>query len=164
VTIFGASGTTQNLTGTMSGSAGHPNFAVAGSGNETVNAANSASFNWLSVDTDATAASTILIAGSGADTLIAGSAPGSVTMTGGSGSDAFVFFRQAVSDAHDMINDFTQADSVYIEGYGAGSASALQAGASIGAGGLTLTLSDGTTITFSNMTNQTALNGRIQYG
>ena len=95
-TIFGASGTTQNLTGTLSGSAGHPNFAVAGSGNETLNAANSASSNWLSANTEATSASTILIAGSGADTLIAGSAPGSVTMTGGSGSDAFALLKQAV--------------------------------------------------------------------
>jgi len=85
---------------------------------------------------------------------------------GGSGrvSDAFVFFKQAVGGAHDVINDFTPADSVYIEGYGAGSAGALQAAATTGPGGRTLTLSDGTTITFSNLTSPTELNGRLQYG
>ena len=164
VTIFGAAGTVENLTGTMPGSASHPNFAVAGPGNETVNAANSASSNWLSVNTEAASASTTLIGGSGADTLIAGSAPGSVTMTGGAGSDAFVFFKQAVGGAHHVISDFTAADAVYIEGYGAGSSGALQAGATAGTGGLMLTLNDGTTITFSNLTSQTALNGAIQYG
>ena len=32
------------------------------------------------------------------------------------------------------------------------------------AGGLKLTLSDGTTITFANVTNPSVLNGKIQYG
>ena len=63
---------------------------------------------------------------------------------------------------HDVINDFTPVDSVYVEGYGAGSAGALQAAAAAGAGGLTVTLNDGTTITFSNLTSQTALHGRMQ--
>jgi hypothetical protein len=164
VTIFGASGTTQNLLGTVTGTAARPNFAVAGSGNETLNAASSGSSDWLSVNTQATSASTILIAGTGADTLIAGSAPGSVTMTGGSGTDAFVFFRQAGGGAQDMINNFTDADGVYIEGYGSGSAGALQAASIVGPAGLVLTLNDGTTITFSNLSSRTALNGRIQYG
>jgi len=34
----------------------------------------------------------------------------------------------------------------------------------VSSAGLTLTLSDGTTITFSNLTDQAALDGRIQYG
>ena len=57
-----------------------------------------------------------------------------------------------------------RANSIYIEGYAAGSAGALQSAASVGSGGLSLTLSDSTTITFSNLTDRTVLNGRIQYG
>jgi Ca2+-binding RTX toxin-like protein len=106
----------------------------------------------------------MLIAGSGNDTLIAGGALGSTTMTGGSGTDAFVFFRQAVGGARDAITNFAPNDSIYIEGYAAGSAGALLSAATPGPGGLTLTLSDSTTITFSNLTNTSSLIGRIQYG
>jgi Ca2+-binding RTX toxin-like protein len=106
-----------------------------------------------------------MIAGSGNDTLIAGSAAGSTTMTGGSGNDAFVFFRQAVGGANDVITNFAANDSVYIEGYAAtGSAAAMQSAAVVSSAGLSLTLSDGTTITFSNLTNQSALDGKLQYG
>ena len=164
VSIFGAPGTTVNLVGTLGGSAGHPNYAVAGGGSETVNASGSAGSDWLSVNTTVTSSAATLIAGSGNDTLIAGSAPGSTTMTGGNGSDAFVFFKQAVGGAHDVINDFTAGDSVFIEGYGAGSAATLQNASSVSANGLTLTLSDGTTVTFSNLTSQHALDGHVQYG
>jgi Ca2+-binding RTX toxin-like protein len=163
-TIFGAAGTVVNLTGTLAGSASQPNYVVAGPGGETLNAAGSGSADWLSVNTTVSSSATTMIAGSGNDTLVAGLAAGSTTMTGGAGSDAFVFFKQAVGGAHDVVNDFTASDSVYIEGYGAGSAAALQAASSVGSGGLTLTLSDGTTITFSNLTSQTTLNGRMQYG
>jgi Ca2+-binding RTX toxin-like protein len=85
-------------------------------------------------------------------------------MIGGSGADSFVFFKQAVGGAHDIIANFTQADAVFIEGYGPGSASALQSAATLGAAGVTLNLSDGTTVTFSNMTDPSQLNGKIQYG
>jgi Ca2+-binding RTX toxin-like protein len=164
VSIFGAPGTTVNLVGTIGGSAGQPDYAVAGEGSETLNASGSAASDWLSVNTTVTSSATTMIAGSGNDTLIAGLAAGSTTMTGGSGSDAFVFFKQAVGGAHDVINDFTASDSVFIEGYGPGSASALQNASSVSANGLTLTLSDGTTVTFSNLTGQHALDGHVQYG
>jgi len=163
-TIFGAAGTTVNLIGTVPGSASQPNYVVAGPGGETLNAAASGSADWLSVNTTVSSGAAILMAGTGNDTLIAGSAPGSTTMTGGAGSDAFVFFKQVVGGAHDVVNDFTASDSVYIENYAAGSANALQTAATVGSDGLTLTLSDGTTVTFSNLNSQTALNGHIQYG
>ena len=150
-TIFGASNTQVNVVG------GGSSTVVAGGGNETLNASGSTGANWLSVNaTVTTPGSTVMMtAGSGNDTLIAGSAAGSTNMTGGSGADAFVFFKQAVGGAHDIITDFSQADSVYIEGYAAsGSAAALQQAATVGAGGLTLTLSDGTSVTFSNLTRR----------
>jgi hypothetical protein len=160
VTVFGSAGVTVNLTGSSG-----KDFLVAGSGNETLNAAASGSSNWLSVSTNVTSSSVVLIGGSGSDTLIAGGAPGSTTMTGGGGSDAFVFFKQAAGGASDVVRDFGAGDSVYIEGYaGNGSAAALLSAASVGTAGLTLTLSDSTTITFSNLTDRASLTGRIQYG
>jgi Ca2+-binding RTX toxin-like protein len=162
-TLFGSSGANMNLVnGNGTGSA--PNYAVGGSGSETLNASNSTGAVWLSVNSSVTSSSATMIAGSGNDTLIAGVAGGSTTMTGGSGADAFVFFKQAAGGAHDVINNFTASDSVYIEGYGPGSAGLLQATSSVGAGGLTLTLSDGTSVTFSNLTSASSLNGKIQYG
>jgi hypothetical protein len=161
VTVFGAANTSVNLIG----SSGLPNYVVAGSGNETLNAAGSSSPDWLSVATGVSSAATVvMVGGSGADTLVGGSAAGSTVMTGGGGDNAFVFFKQAAGGAHDIITDFSANDSVYIEGYAAGTASGLQAASTVTASGLMLSLSDGTTITFSNVTDQSSLNGRIRYG
>jgi Ca2+-binding RTX toxin-like protein len=161
VTLFGASGAALNLTG----NSGNPDYLVAGDGNETLNASASSSSNWLSVSTTvSSAASVAMLGGSGNDTLISGSAPVSTIMTGGNGADAFVFFKQLAGAAQDIVTDFNADDAVFIEGYGAGSAAALQNAAIVGAGGLTLTLSDNTTITFTNLTNAQSLDGRIQYG
>ena len=67
--------------------------------------------------------------------------------------------------AHDVIPDFNTGDGVFIEGYAnSGSASALPTASTVNAGGLTFALSDGTTITFSNLTDQTVLDGRVRYG
>jgi Ca2+-binding RTX toxin-like protein len=52
-------------------------------------------------------------------------------MTGGGGDNAFVFFHDAVGGAADIITDFNANDAVYIEGYGSGSAAALQAAAKV---------------------------------
>jgi hypothetical protein len=114
----------------------------------------------------ATAGSEVLIGGSGNDTVINGSVlygSGSVTMTGGAGSNAFAFFKQNVGGAKDVITDFTANDTIYIQGYAPGSAAELQSNATVGADGLTLHLSDGTTVSFSNLTDPSQLNGKIQY-
>jgi hypothetical protein len=161
VTVFGAPNTSVNLIG----SSGLPDYVVAGAGNETLNASGSSSSNWLSVSTTvSSAASVVMVGGAGNDTLIAGSAPGSEVMTGGGGDNAFVFFKQVAGGASDIITDFNADDAVYIEGYAPGSAGALQAASRQTSGGLMLTLSDGTTITFSNLTDKSALDGKIQYG
>lgn len=161
VTIFGSSGAADYLTGTA-GTSASPDFLIAGGGNETLSGANSSGAEFLAIGSASVSAS--LIAGSGNDTLVAGQGPGSATMTGGSGSDTFVFFKQAAGGAHDVVSNFTASDSVFIEGYGAGSAAALLQAATVGAGGVTLTLSDGTSVTFSNLTSTAPLSGKIQYG
>lgn len=161
-TIFGAANTQVNLVGGGPGS-----FAVAAGGNETLNAAGSTGNVWLSVSTAVTTpgATVTMMAGSGNDVLVAGSAAGSTDMTGGSGSDIFAFFKQATGGAHDFVNNFnTATDSVFILNYDpSGSASSLQANATVNASGVTLNLSDGTTVTFTNLTSQAQLNGKILY-
>ena len=159
VTIFGAPGATVNLVGGAS-----QNVLVAGGGNETLNAAGSSGSNFMSINASAAGAAARMIGGSGADTLVAGAANGATTMTGGAGADAFVFFKQPAGGALDVVTDFTSSDSVFIQGYGGGgSAAGLQGGATVSASGLTLNLNDGTTITFTNLNNASALNGKIQY-
>jgi len=159
VTIFGASGAAINLTG----SSGKPDFLIAGAGNETLNASGSSSSNFFAMS-GTVPGSVVMLGGTGNDTMVAGVGPGSATMTGGGGTDVFVFFKQA-SKGTDVITDFNSNDSVFVEGYATtGSASALQNAATVGASGVTLTLSDGTSVTFSNLTNAASLNGKIQYG
>jgi len=164
-TIFGAPGTSVNLTG----SAGHPDFLIAASGNETLNASTSSSSNFFAVGPGTLPGSVVMTGGSGNDTMIAGAGTGSVTMTGGAGSNAFAFFAQSTvgGPAKDVVTDFNSLDSVFIEGYSStGSAAALLQNATLGAGGVgvTLTLSDGSTVTFSNLTSASALSGHLKYG
>jgi hypothetical protein len=156
-TVFGSPG--GEIDYISAGSVGSA-FLVAGAGNETING--SASRQPLFMI--AGSGSDVLIGGSGNDTAVNGNPGGSTTMTGGAGSNAFAFFKQGVGGAKDVITDFTAADTVYIEGYASmGSASALLNAATVGAGGVTLNLSDGTTIRFSNLTSTSPLNGKIQY-
>jgi len=163
-TIFGAPGTSVNLTGST-GSAGHPDFLIAASGNETLNASTSSSANFFAVGPGTLPGSVAMIGGSGNDTMVAGAGTGSVTMTGGLGSNDFAFFKQAAGGAKDVVTDFNSSDAVFIEGYSPTvSAATLLQNATVGAGGVTLTLSDGTSVTFSNLTSTAALAGKIQYG
>jgi Ca2+-binding RTX toxin-like protein len=135
---------------------------IAGAGNETLNASGTTSPDFIAMGVASVSA--VMIGGSGNDTLVAGGGAGSATMTGGGGSDTFVFFKQAAGGAKDVITDFNSNDTIYMEGYGAGSAAALLQAATAGSGGLTLTLSDGTNVTFSNLTSSSSLTGKIQYG
>jgi Ca2+-binding RTX toxin-like protein len=159
-TIFGSSGGNINLVG------GGAATVVAGLGNETLNASGSTgSVVVYGTPAGTVPGSSLIIAGSGNDTLVAGGGPGATTMTGGSGTDTFVFFKQASAGGPDIIANFTASDRVFIEGYAStGSASALVNSAAVGSGNVTLTLSDGTTVTFANLSSASALNGKIQYG
>ena len=153
-TVFGSAGATMAYYNV--GSAGSP-VLFGGAGAETLDAAGASQnvIMWGGAGND------VLIGGSGNDTMVSGTA---ATMTGGAGANSFVFFREATGGAHDVVTDFSAADSVFIEGFDtAQSAGSLQANASVGADGVKLTLSDSTTITFSNLTSVAQLNGAIQY-
>jgi len=160
-TIFGAPNIAVNLTGSF-GTASKPNLLLAATGNETLNAAGSSGSNLFVAHSGSATGATQMIGGSGNDTMLAGAGTGSVTMTGGAGSDVFVFFKNSV--ATDVVKDFTAGDSIFIEGYATtGSAAQLQSNATVSGAGVTLGLSDGTTVTFSNLTSASQLNGAIKY-
>ena len=103
----------------------------------------------------------LLIGGSGADTVMAGSI--GTTMSGGAGSDAFVFVNHGWG-THDVITDFSNNDTLVINGFSdQQSAADLQKNAIVSAAGVTLTLSDGTTVTLANLSSTALLSGRIAY-
>jgi len=152
-TVFGGSSSNINVSG-GGGSNGNPVFVVAGDGNSTLNASASTGPVWLSVNTSAAgAAGVILTGGSGADFLVIGGAPGSGTLTGGAGKDAFVFFKQITGGGANTITDFNPSeDSIFIEGYGITAAQRAQflANAGVSGSSVTLNLGDGTSVTFLN--------------
>ncbi len=133
-TVFGGAGGAIDYTGS-SGSL----LYAAGSGNETLNAAGSSTDN----------------------TLIAGN--GSAMMTGGSGSDAFIFIASMTSGAGgtDVIADFASNDAVSLVGYGANAAADALNTAVSDSGGTTITLSDNTKVTFLNLSDASSLAGHI---
>lgn len=175
-TVFGGSGPT-SITGgtgttavlgsaggvvTYAGSSGSLNF-FAGSGNETLNGGGSSSNDQMSGGTDGTG-SAVLIAGSGNDNLLAGA--GTDTLTGGAGSNAFIFVKTFINGAapQDVVTDFSTHDAVLLSGYGAGEAAADLASASSSAGNTTLTLSDGTRVTFLGVASASVLQGHVISG
>jgi hypothetical protein len=164
-TIFGSNGGYVNFVGTAPGGA---QFHAYG-GNETLSGAGSSTNNSFFGSPTSTTGTTKMIGGSGNDLFIAGA--NAETITGGGGSDVFAFFKQTtkLGPASVTITDFNSADTVFIVGYDSTkSASSLLANATGPAvnqtgPGLTLTLSDNTTVTFSNLTSVTQLYGHIGY-
>ena len=173
VTVLGGSGVTSitggaggiTLFGAANGNAyfngsGSLTF-LAGAGNETLDAAGSSGNNNLVAGSDSNGNDS-LVGGSGTNSFIAGA--GADTMASGSGNNAFAFFAQATDGKADVVTNWTQNDSLFVVGYSpADSAQGLLDNATIGANGVTLTLSDNTTITFTNLTNTTELQGHILY-
>jgi Ca2+-binding RTX toxin-like protein len=134
-TLFGAASSNITYNGNAQGA-----VLVARDGNETLNGAGSSTN----------------------DTVFAG--PGSATITGGSGSDSFLFFQQLTAPsggAHIVITDFSSQDVVDLSGYG-GNAAGLAIGAAVvSSGGTTLTLSDNTQISFLGVTSAGSLTGHV---
>jgi hypothetical protein len=84
-------------------------------------------------------------------------------LSGHAGQNIFAFFSGSTG-GHDYITDFNANDSLYLVGYAStGSAVALQNAATVDPNGVTLTLSDSTQVTFSNLTDPNQLNGHILY-
>jgi len=59
------------------------------------------------------------------------------------------------------VTGFTSNSEVWLANYGAGAAAAATASASSGGGNTTITLSDGTTVTFTGVASATELQGHI---
>lgn len=153
-TVFGAPDGVVNFVGSLGGG-----VFLAYGGNETLNAAGSSTSNLFSAGSLGGSAS--LVGGSGNDTILAGN--GSTTMSGGAGSNAFAFFDGSTG-GHDYITDFSSTDSLFLIGYASTqSAASLLSSATVGPTGVTLTLSDSTQITFTNLTSTTPLNNDILY-
>ena len=156
-TVFGSAGSNTTFTSTD----GHA-IMLAGAGNETLNAAGTSAGNVFASNGDA-ASNTTWVGGNGDDAMFVGA--GAFSMTGGAGADAYVFYKSATAGMHDFITDFSDGDGVYLSGYDPSqSASSLVNNAEVSGSGVTITLSDSTQITFSNLTQASQLNGKILYG
>lgn len=167
VTIFGASGANLSFVGSASG--GFQFHAYAG--NETLNGGGSSAVENFFGST-ISSANAVFGGGTNNDTFFVGS--GSTTMTGGGGNDTFVVLRQVTSvsgsGSHVTITDFNTNDTLFIAGYSSANgglsnvlANATGPGVSGTGSGITLTLSDNTTVTFTNLTSVSTLNGKIGY-
>ncbi len=115
---------------------------VAGTGNETLNASDSFGSDTLFAGTGAD----VLGLGQGADTVVASS--GQASVLGGAGPDLIAFQHGLAGGEADLFGFKLGVDAVGLFGYGATEASDALATASLGAAGVTLTLSDATRIVF----------------
>jgi collagen type I/II/III/V/XI/XXIV/XXVII alpha len=99
----------------------------------------------------------VLIAGSGADTMVSG--PADTFMTGGSGDDQFLIEKAfGGPSANIVINNFTQIDDAVFVGYTAGDVDQAFNNATVtGSGSVVITLSDGTTVTFTDVGSVSAV-------
>jgi len=142
----------------------------AGYGNETLNASGSTTNDFYGAGANSVGAgSTVfgndsIVGGSGDDTFTAGG--GSDTFTSGAGDNQFVFFASQTDGQHDYITNWTSNDSLFLLNYSnADSANTLMANSTSDGGSLTITLSDSTQITFTNVAagDTSAFNGKILY-
>lgn len=135
---------------------GSSQVIVAGVGNETLTGATETGGN-VFYGGSAAAGSTQITGGAGNDVIFAGL--GRETLAGGGGADLFAF-AAGRGGGTDVIADFNAAagDRVTLQGYGANAAGQALAGASVGAGGTTVSLTDGTQILFAGVTNLSASN------
>jgi Ca2+-binding RTX toxin-like protein len=154
-TLYGNANSDMNYFGTQSGVtmiALGPRGAGLG---ETLNAGASSTNNFL----NAFSGSDSVVGGSGDDTLVGGvTDTGATTMTGGAGNNLF-FFRNGDINGTDIVTDLTASsgNQVVLANYDSmfggapnSAAQAALAGATTVGGNTTITLADGTKITFDN--------------
>ena len=128
---------------------------VASTGNETLSGGASTGNNIFFTGTG----SDVLGGGSGNDLFVVG-ASGSSTIDGGAGADIINFTnRPTGSTANVLINGFRPAegDRIQLVGYGSGQVAAI-VGTAPTNGGTSVTLTDGTKITFAGVTNLSSSN------
>ena len=90
----------------------------------------------------------LMIGGAGSDVFFAGS--GAATMTGGGHGDLFAFVDGAAG-GQDLIVDFTAGDLIGLQGYGKQEIQQALRNQTVGPNGVTITLSDRTSITFAGL-------------
>jgi Ca2+-binding RTX toxin-like protein len=125
----------------------HDQVLTAGSGNETLSAAFSGGNDSLTAGSGPDQ----LIAGTGADTFIAGT--GADTVSAGPGKDVYAFIKGHAGGA-ELVQGIIDPTAIRInlQGYGTTAVADALASQQVTAGSLTIGLSDGTKITFQNVT------------
>jgi hypothetical protein len=154
-TMFGADG----MSATYGGSTGNLDFA-AGAGNETLNASGS-STNDLLWGGQAPSDADTLIGGTGNDTLVGGKGPDS--LVGNTASHDWFVFLAANGGAFpaDTVTGFSASSTVWLANYGSTAAQDAINGATSSGGNTTITLSDGTTVTFTGVASASELQGHV---
>jgi Ca2+-binding RTX toxin-like protein len=150
-TLFGAANNdiTFSSTSTVAGA-----LILGGSGAETLSASGTTSFIYAGSGNDS------LIGGSGTNNLVAG--VGADTLVGGSGTTNFTFSALYTAGQHDYVMNFQSQDYLFAVGYASTVTSAsLIANATVANNQVTLTLSDQTKITFTNVSSASTLSGHI---
>ena len=135
-TLFAYNGGQVALFGSNSG-----NVFVAAAGNATLQGAGASGNNTYF----AGSGNDSMVAGSGRDTMAA--SVGAATMVGGVGADTFVFAKGSAGGT-DFIQNFSAQDQFAFYGYGSSAIASQQ----IVSGSLTITLTDNTRITLTNVT------------
>jgi len=155
-TIVGLTGSSVTVTGAQN------LIYSAATGNATLNAGGSTGNVRAWLPGSGTGADSI-VSGSGNDTLTLGS--GADTLNSGSGTDVFYILKAQTAGAQDFItNASITNDTFNFIGYGSSSSAAqLIASATTGSSGVTLTLSDNTKVTFTNLTSASSLTGHVNY-
>jgi Ca2+-binding RTX toxin-like protein len=120
----------------------------AGVGNETLSAAASSGADTLS----AGAGKDLLIAGIGADTFVGGA--GQATVQAGFGADVYAFMKGQAGGS-ELVTGIFNPSSIHIAlvGYGAGEADHALSNATVKHGSITIGLTDGTKVTFQDVTS-----------
>ena len=121
---------------------------IAASGNETLSAALSTGGDTLK----AGSGHDLLIGGAGADTFVGGS--GHSTVTAGSGGQVFEFINHEAGGTELVQGIFDPASiQIDLQGYGHDAINRALAGQTVTNGSVTISLTDGTKVTFDDVTS-----------